>query len=228
MDAGSEIETDANSAGQSAPLESLLQRLAVGTDVASAYEQLRLRLVTFFRLRFPVEAEALADEAIDRLARRINDGTQIDNPAGYALGIARFLALEAAARQRKESHAAREALLDMELNTCEAEADPALPALRACLEAMDRDSARLIVEYYVADDGGSRIARRQRLAESLGLTPNALRNRALRSRLALEKCVSARLERETENLGGDTPAKTHTRDMWRYAHNERSSDGDHD
>jgi len=224
MDAGSEIEADAKSAGRSAPLESLLQRLAVGSDVASAYERLRLRLVTFFRLRFPVEAEALADEAIDRLARRIEDGTQVDNPAAYAIGIARFLLLEASARQKKESQAAREAFYEWELQRPETESDPALPALQDCLEAMGGDSARLILEYYVADGGASRIERRQRLAENLGLTPNALRNRALRARLALEKCVGARLERETVNLRGDVPPKTDTRDMFRDTSKERPRD----
>jgi DNA-directed RNA polymerase specialized sigma24 family protein len=217
MDPGSEIETDVNSPGRSAALHSLLERLGVGGDGASAYEQLRLRLVTFFRLRFPVEAEALADEAIDRLGRRIEEGTPIENPASYALGIARFLVLEAGARQRKETQAARDALFELELLGPETESDPALPALRACLEAMDGESARLILEYYGADDGGSRIERRQRLAESYGLTLNALRNRALRTRLALEKCVTARFAGKTVNSVGDVPSKTHTRDMLTYS-----------
>ena len=228
MDSGRDIETDVNSPGRSAALQSLLERLGVGKEGASAYEQLRLRLVTFFRLRFPVEAEALADEAIDRLGRRIEEGTPIDNPASYALGIARYLVLEAGARQRKETEAAREALFEHELHSPElhspeTESDPALPALRACLEAMDGDSARLILEYYGADDGGSRIERRQHLAESFGLSLNALRNRALRTRLALEKCVSARLVGKTVNSSGDVPSKTYTRGRVTYSPDEASS-----
>ena len=223
MDPGSEIEADVNSPGRSAALHCLLERLGVGSDGASAYEQLRLRLVTFFRHRFPVEAEALADEAIDRLARRIEEGTAIENPASYALGIARFLVLEAGARQRKETQAARDALFELELNSSETESDPALPALRACLEAMDAESAQLILGYYGTDDGGSRIERRQRLAESFGVTLNALRNRALRTRLALEKCVSARLVGKTVNSSGDVPSKTYTRDMLTYSADDTSS-----
>lgn len=223
MDPGVEIETEVNSPRRPAALHSLLERLGVGGEGASAYEQLRLRLVTFFRLRFPVEAEALADEAMDRLGRRIEEGTQIENPASYALGIARFLVLEAGARQKKEIHAAREALFELELHSPETESDPALPALRACLEAMDGDSARLILEYYGIDDGGSRIERRQRLAESFGLTLNALRNRALRTRLALEKCVSARLAGKTVNSSGDVNFKTYTKDMLTYSPDENSS-----
>ena len=224
MGGGGEIEPDLNARGTSAPLDTLLERLASGSDVAPAYEQLRMRLVAFFRLRFPVEAEALADEAIDRLARRLDDGTQVDNPASYALGIARFLLLEASTRQRKEAHAAREAMLELERQTPEAEPDPALPALRACLDSIDPESARLILEYYAVEDGESRIERRQRLAARLGMTLNALRNRALRTRLALEKCVRGRLAADPDQHHGDISSNTNTRDMMRYPAHGRPRD----
>jgi DNA-directed RNA polymerase specialized sigma24 family protein len=235
MGGGGEIEPDLNSRDRSAPLDTLLDRLASGSDVAPAYEQLRMRLVTFFRLRFPVEAEALADEAIDRLARRLDDGTQVDNPASYALGIARFLLLEASTRQRKEAHAAREAMLELELQAPDTESDPALPALRACLDSIDPESARLILEYYAVDDdrnehgdGESRIERRQRLAARLGMTLNALRNRALRTRLALEKCIRGRLAADSGQPDGDIPSKTNTRDMMRHPPHDRPRDDAHD
>ncbi len=195
------------------PLTTLLSRLAADQDAAPAYEQLRLRLVTFFRRRFPVEAEAFADEAIDRLARRLNDGTPVDNLAAYALGIARFIALEGEARRRKEHHAAREAQRELEWQMPDSAADPALPALRACLDSLEPESARLILEYYALDGGASRIERRQLLAERAGLTLNALRNRALRTRMALEKCVKARLGGEIANSPGDIPSNAITEEM---------------
>jgi DNA-directed RNA polymerase specialized sigma24 family protein len=224
MDVGGEIESDLNSPGRSAPLKTLLERLAIDSDVARAYEQLRLRLTTYFRLRFPAEAEALADEAIDRLARRLEDGTQVDNPASYALGIARFLVMETAARQRREGHAAREAMLELELQVADVEFDPALPALRTCLGCLDPESARLILEYYAVDGGTARIERRQQIAERLGMTLNALRNRALRTRMALEKCVRARLEDESARPGSDIPSKADTRNIMRYSRRDPTSD----
>jgi DNA-directed RNA polymerase specialized sigma24 family protein len=229
MGVGGEIESDLNSWGRSAPLTTLLERLARDNDVAPAYERLRLRLVTFFRVHFPVQAEALADEAIDRLASRLDDGTPVDNPASYALGIARFLLLEAGARQRKEAHAAREAMLESELQEPEPESDPALPALRNCLDSIDPESARLILEYYGDGDGGaSRIDRRQRLAERLGMTLNALRNRALRTRMALEKCMQARLEADSRDSDGDISSKTNTRGMMRKPPYGRPRDDVHE
>jgi DNA-directed RNA polymerase specialized sigma24 family protein len=197
---------------RAAPLDNLLQRLGTGSEVAPAYERLRLRLVTYLRLRFPADAETLADEAIDRLARRLDDGVPVANLAGYALGIARLLVLETGARQSRERAAAREAMMRMELNEQADEPDPALPALRACLESIGPESAALIFEYYAADSGQARIARRQALAGRLGMSLNTLRNRALRIRIGLEKCVRERYRPETprperrsdENANSDT------------------------
>jgi DNA-directed RNA polymerase specialized sigma24 family protein len=224
-DVGGKVESDAGSPGRAAPLRSLLDRLALDDEVAAAYERLRTRLVTFFRLTFPVEAEALADEAIDRLARRLQDGTPVDHLAGYALGIARLLVLETGTRQRKEDLAARGAMLEAELNVPESEPDPALPALQACLESAGPESARFILEYYAGEGGASRIERRRQLAERAGMTLNALRNRALRLRTALEKCVTARLQAaESPHAVGDIARKIITRDMMKQRPRDEAYD----
>jgi DNA-directed RNA polymerase specialized sigma24 family protein len=155
---------------------------------------LHFRLVTYFRIRFPAEAEALADETIDRLARRLQDGTPVKNLAAYALGIARFVVLETNARQRKERDAAREMLQRMELGPDEP--DPLLLLLRRCLSGFDADSAQLIMNYYALDPGIDRIEQRRKLARRLGMSRNALRNRALRIRIALEKRLRAQLAQD--------------------------------
>jgi DNA-directed RNA polymerase specialized sigma24 family protein len=179
---------------RSAPLEVLLQRLAASGQAAPDYERLRFRLITYFRLRFPADAEALADQALDRLAVRLKDGTAVQNLAGYALGIARLMVLETATRKHKEREAAYETRRQIELQENAGEPDPSAPALRACLDTLGAESAGLILEYYADSSGGARIKRRQRLAEHTGLTLNALRNRALRIRDRLERCVRARLQ----------------------------------
>jgi len=205
-DLGVEGERVGRMERSAAPLETLLERLAAAGDSAPGYERLRLRLVTFFRLQSHVEAEALADEAIDRLARRLGDGTPVQHLAAYALGIARLIVMETAARRRKERDAALETLSHGELtwsseSVSEIEPDPAVPALQACLSALDPESASLILEYYAEESGAARIERRQRLAERVGLAPNALRNRVLRIRVALEKCVRNRLADAVRSRG---------------------------
>lgn len=175
------------------PLHALLKRLGSGAEAAASYETLRFRLVTFFRLRFPADSEALADEALDRLARRLAEGTQIANVGSYALGIARFLILETSAHRRKEQDAARESMYALHIEREEMDPDPALCALKTCLESVGAEAATLITEYYGAEAGAAKIARRQTLARQMGLSVNALRNRALRIRISLEKCVQAQL-----------------------------------
>jgi DNA-directed RNA polymerase specialized sigma24 family protein len=197
----------------------LLQRLGRGGEAALGYERLRSRLTAFFRVRFPAQAEALADEALDRLARRLADGTVIDNLAGYALGIGRLLLLEEASRQQKIRSAAIETGHDLEGQTDpdpDLEPDPILPILQACLQSQGREAAFFILEYYAADGGANRIERRQRLAETTGVSLNALRNRALRIRLSLEKCVRQHLQhRQAKSAERDEMSKSDTLSMLR-------------
>jgi DNA-directed RNA polymerase specialized sigma24 family protein len=155
-------------------------------------------LVAFFRIRFPVQSETLADDALDRLARRLAQGTPVDNLEAYAHGIARLMLLEEGNRQRKQRRAAVEALHDAV--TLSAEPDAALPILKSCLESLGHEAATFILDYYAADGGTDRIERRQRMAEGSGVSLNALRNRALRIRLSLEKCVRLRLQYQHSNL----------------------------
>jgi DNA-directed RNA polymerase specialized sigma24 family protein len=176
----------------------LLQRLARGGEGAPGYERLRTRLVAFFRVRFPAQAEALADDALDRLARRLAEGTVVDNLEGYVHGIARLLLLEEGNRQQKHRRAATDAMRES-MSQSEAEPDPVLPLLQTCLESLGPEAAAFILDYYAADGGAGRIERRQRLAEVSGISLNALRNRALRIRLSLEKCVRLRLQHPPSN-----------------------------
>ncbi len=173
-------------------LHGLVERLHA--DAASGgfdYEQLRRRLVLFFRQHEPVDAEALADDALDRLARRLDEGTDIDNAGLYAFGIAKLMLFEAHERRTRREAARQEVLAEAEGEEKE-EADPVLlAALRACLRELGARSAELMLAYY-RDDDARRIATRRDLAAALGVSLNALRNRALRLRAALETCVRRR------------------------------------
>jgi hypothetical protein len=70
-----------------------------------------------------------------------------------------------------------------------------LAALRACLDAAGTTARSLILAYY-GGDGAVRIATRKRLADEHRISLNALRNRALRLRDALEGCVRKRTNPE--------------------------------
>lgn len=182
-----------NEAG--APLHTLLTHLGGGRAAAAAYEALRRRLIAFFRLHVPAQADDLADIALDRLGRRLAEGVAVEDTGGYALGIARFLVREAHAQAIRAVRAESDPVLQPPDEDSIEDAqrhEAVLTALDACLDAAGPAQGRLILDYYGAD-GGERIALRQRLATALGISLNALRNRALRLREALEACVRGRL-----------------------------------
>jgi len=180
----------------------LLARLeAEGAAGGFGYEQLRRRLVIFFRAREPVDADALADTALDRVARRLDEGTSIDNLALYALGVARLMLLEVQARNVRRDVALRDPVLLGDGEESEDETDAAtLAALRGCLHALGHRGADLLLAYY-GDDDSRRIKTRHALAERLRISANTLRNRVLRLRASLEACVRDRLGLDTRRDG---------------------------
>jgi DNA-directed RNA polymerase specialized sigma24 family protein len=180
------------------PLRTLLDRLdAAGQSGAVGYESLRRRLVAFFRLRVPERAEELADVTLERLARRLHDGTVIEHVAAFALGIARHVAMETKARLQRERLAGEEfarSQVDLAPDETEPVNDPATVALGRCLQELAPGEATFILAYYAEDGGAARIRHRQSLAAAHGLSENAARNRALRLRARLEKCVAQQLQ----------------------------------
>ncbi len=171
----------------------LLARLAVDGGNAGAYESLRRRLIQFFRLHVPADADDLADVVLDRLARRIHEGTDVASVPSYALGIARMVLHEARAKSARRHLAEADPTLvpDAGAEDDARELEGVLVALRACLTAAGAAAHTLILAYY-GGDGALRIATRKRLADEHGISLNALRNRALRLRDALEDCVRKR------------------------------------
>jgi DNA-directed RNA polymerase specialized sigma24 family protein len=161
-------------------LDRLLRALDEHPDLASRrYEALRRRLIDLFSWEQRDTPEELADETLNRLARRLGDGVVIEGDVGrYAFGIARLLLHEdARAKRRRES-----ALREMPISVTPPDSAEMLDRLDACLEQLSDDSRRLIERYYTEE--------RATLAQALGISLNALRNRALRIRQQLHDCVT--------------------------------------
>jgi DNA-directed RNA polymerase specialized sigma24 family protein len=165
-----------------------------GALAGQLYEALRRRLILYFRLRRPHEAEELADRVLDRVARRIAEGVEIDSVPSYSAGVARWLLHERYASTRREARAWADLEYAQQLQTPPIEADDSAPAhraaLRHCLDGIPVIERQLILDYYAAD-GPARKRVRQALAERLRISLNALHNRALRLRKQLERCVAA-------------------------------------
>lgn len=91
---------------EASTFERLLDFLG-GTDATSKaekYRQVRDRLESFFRWRGLGDASGLADDTLDRVARRVEAGeVRTSTPNAFVVGVARMVAaLEAGRKDRKD------------------------------------------------------------------------------------------------------------------------------
>jgi DNA-directed RNA polymerase specialized sigma24 family protein len=152
---------------------------------AHAYLRLRARLIACLRRRGAASPDDLADEALDRVERRLACGALVRDPARYALGVARLVALEASRRWWRE-HGAAEV---EDIAPVVASADDVRDCA-AALEAIDAADRMLLARYGEAE-GRGRGAARKALAADLGIGVNALRIRVHRMRKRLREVLSA-------------------------------------
>jgi DNA-directed RNA polymerase specialized sigma24 family protein len=161
---------------------------------AQRYEEMRRKLSRFFEWRGCSPAEEHADEVLDRVARRLDEGLQILNVAAYCYGIARLLLHEVAARLERQRTALGELAKVPEAESRDAE----MTCLERCLGEIDAEARSLILEYYEGERR-DRQAHRREMAERLGIAPNALRIRLHRIRRSLEGCLMGCLGRGETN-----------------------------
>jgi DNA-directed RNA polymerase specialized sigma24 family protein len=171
-------------------LDALLRALGPNTEQAGVrYVQLRQKLVDFFLWNRSDRPQEDADEAMDRLARRVAEGEPIVNLASYAQKIARLILLESNSRSRREGTVKRFPVMPVADRSQKDEEYKTVDCLEPCLEKLPPESMALIVEYY-SGQGMALIEARKRMAVRLGVTMNTLRNRALRLRRELEDCIA--------------------------------------
>jgi DNA-directed RNA polymerase specialized sigma24 family protein len=166
------------------------------SEAGQKYENLRVRLIRFFRWNRCLRAEDLADAALDRLAAKVRDvSVPIEDPGKYIIGIARMLMHEYRASEiRERKMLSHFSWLLASLRSPEVAEEEHEDALSRCLETLPRENRNLLERYY-SGDTGERIRDRKALAEEMGIEVNALRNRALRLRRQLGLCISRRLVR---------------------------------
>lgn len=172
-------------------LDSFLAKLDRDRDRAGQkYEGVRLRLLKYFQWSGAVAPDIEADETINRVARKIEEGENVHNLNAYIYGVARLVSAES-----RKTRGQSQQLAD-ETETIEApqpdEDDSDLGERRACfarcLQSLPDKYREIVTEYYRYEKG-KKIEHRKKLAARLGITVNALRISAHRTRLGLENCV---------------------------------------
>jgi DNA-directed RNA polymerase specialized sigma24 family protein len=175
-----------------------LARLDPVPEIAGEkYEELRRQLIKFFEWRGSFIADRLADETLNRLVRKIDEGEEIEkNILALSLGIARFVLLESM------RHPDNRRVELEELSTLAAPPERTIDdddlwvlCLRECLRSFSQENRELIIEYY-EEDRRAKIDTRKKLATKMGISINALFSRAKRIRDKLEQCVTSCVEKK--------------------------------
>ena len=160
---------------------------------AEQYELLHRKLVRFFEVRGTPSPPDAADLTIDRVARKIEAGEQIQDIGSYCYGVARLILLECG-RQ-----ASRFESLDEKVHTPAQTAAPRHDVMRecfdGCLRQLPSETRHLIIEYY-SEDKTAKIEARRKLANELGLPLGGLRLRAHRIRSRLETCIDGCIKQQ--------------------------------
>ena len=155
----------------------------------SVYEQIRWRLITIFAARSCPVPEDLADETIDRVARRVSDiaATYAGDQALYFFGVANNIHHEYLKRPAPPEPGD-------ELSEKTSDKERVHDCLEQCLGRLSGEERDVIVRYYSLEKQ-AKIDSRKQLADELGISLNTLRLRVLRMKEKLRPCVERCLER---------------------------------
>lgn len=152
------------------------------------YEKIRWRLITIFAARACPVPEELADETIDRVARRVGDIAEsyTGEKVRYFFGVGNNVHHEYLKRPpAPTTDELFEVVPDKEqIHNC----------LEHCLERLPAAERATILSYF-AHEKGTKVDLHKRMADELGITINTLRLRILRTKQKLQPCVERCLER---------------------------------
>jgi hypothetical protein len=141
------------------------------------YRRLHGRLVLFFMRHRSYHPEDLADQVVNRLARKLSDGLSIGNIEAFALGMARLVVRE------EQAQSLRERNCHLELCRNESVVQRTFNERENSYQWMENQlatlpvSQRSMLERYHEGEGIRRIRERQKLAEEMGLSIGTLRKR---------------------------------------------------
>jgi RNA polymerase sigma factor (sigma-70 family) len=146
------------------------------------YEKIRRRLVTILAARGCPVPEELADETFDRVARRVKDiaDSYEGDKITYFFGVANNVHHEYLKRPAPPA--------DLPRHEPDDEKEQIHDCLEKCLLEQPEEARQLITQYYAADKQ-AKIDLRKQLAETMGVSINTLRLRALRIREKLQECI---------------------------------------
>ena len=158
-------------------------------EAARQYEALRGRLIRYFESHSVTLAENRADEVFNRVARRIDEGQQVNNVTAYAYRVAYLVFLEALKEPEiTEIDLDKGPYTDDEPTFADNQSELRQRCFDLCLERLLSNKRNMLLDYY-EEERRAKIERRKTLADQLKISLDALRIRVHRIRKGLEECI---------------------------------------
>jgi DNA-directed RNA polymerase specialized sigma24 family protein len=175
--------------------QSLLSWLDEDNETAGQrYIEIRRRLVQYFDRKNCSYPHELADETLNRVARRLEGEGKItgSTPSQFCFNTARYIFLESLRHRKHHESLDESSVVPSESNEGEWEQHSS-DCLERCLQTLDPEDRNLIIGYYQGDRS-IRIKNRKLVAAKLGVSMNALSIRACRIRIKLASCIRKCME----------------------------------
>ena len=155
------------------------------------YELIRRGLIRIFTCRGCFEADVLADETINRVARKAEALTEkyAGDPAHYFFGVAKKVYLE---YQRKRPLQVPLNMHTIELSAQDSPDELKFECLQHCMYQLPAAERELIWHYY---EPGVSATYRALLAKRFGLKLSTLRVKVFRLTSTLEECMNKCMQR---------------------------------
>lgn len=173
--------------------ERLMVALSSDRERAAAeYARLHERVAGLLRWWGSPRAEELADVTLDRVARKLEEGVEIQRGSlgAYVRGVARMVFYESNRAVQADPLPEE---VDITAPSADEQRERSLGCLDRCLEQLPAADRDCVLRYYSHGDQRAIDARRA-LAATLGISSTALRIRTFRLRDRLEACVSGCME----------------------------------
>lgn len=173
----------------------LLERLdADPARAAERYRELHRKISRLYEWRGCPRAEELADEALDRVALKLEAGLEIHAIESYVSRVAWLVFREEVRREVRQRTALESGDWPAPAEAPDPEADVRRGCFRKCLSGFTDGQRQQLLRYYEGERS-AKIDNRRRLAEELGVAASALRLRMHRQRQRLEQCVTGCVQR---------------------------------
>ena len=169
--------------------EKLLMRLDPDRVLAGRkYETLRAGLMRFFECKGCETASHSADEVLDRVARKIDEGVSIGDVHRFALGVGHFVSMEGLRGRVARRHALRGYVTLAVVSPTPSGQEECGGCVERCLKTLPAAEAQSLLDYH-GHEGAKKAERRKQMARELGISVTGLRMRMSRLRARVEECA---------------------------------------